>query len=510
MPFDPAGEHSPELLPSGKISQDRIMVMRARIYSYLSIITIAALLLGGCVGSRNPTPAEGPADIAQPAEIFTSTSSPSAIPSATETATPASTPTVYDPLAQIDPGGQQIVFWHIYGDEREQALAAIVNDFNASNPYGIQVSAGNQGSYVDIFNKMLEAGGTPEGPDVLIAFQNQAAIYHLNGWLADLNGWVSSPTWGCSPEEIQSFFPGPWNQDLYPSITGLRLGIPFHRSVDMLYYNADWLQALGFNEPPDTPDRFSQVSCAAAGQPFSPEVADQSTGTIFFSDASRLAAWTFALGGEIYDSGSQSFTLNSDQVKGVLTYQRNLIASGCARQAPSWDYDQQQFVQGKVAMILASSSLIAYFSALEGAGQLKFRWGAAAYPHLTPQPVSNSYGPSVSIVKSTPERELAAFLFLKHLVSPESQARWAQASGLLPIRSDLGDALTGWFEQYPAYQTAYRLMANTRFEPALPGYDFVRVEIESAVSAALEGGDVQAITDALNTKAAEIIANQGQ
>jgi multiple sugar transport system substrate-binding protein/sn-glycerol 3-phosphate transport system substrate-binding protein len=484
--------------------------MQKRSLAAILALLLTAAVLAGCAGAQQTMPT-APAQIVPPAvDLASPTGAPSATHAATETAAPTPTPTVYDPLAAIDPSGQQIVFWHIYSEEREQALAAIVNDFNASNPYGIQVAAANQGSYVDIFNKMLETGGSPEAPDILIAFQNQAAIYQLNSWLVDLNELAASPVWGFPSDEIQTFFPGPWKQDMYPSLSGQRLGIPFYRSIDMLYFNADWLRALGYEEPPATPDEFSQVACAAAMQPFLPELADQSTGAIFFSDASRLAAWTFALGGDIYDPTAQRFILNAEQVKGALSFQRNLIVNGCARQGPSWDYDQQQFIQGKVAMILASSNLIQYFSELEQAGQLSFHWGAAAYPHLTPEPVSNSYGPSLSITKSSPERELAAFLFLKHLVLPESQTRWAQASGTLPVRRNLSDALAGWFTRYPAYQTAYNLMENTKFEPALPGYDFVRVEIESSVSAVLEGGDVQAIMDALNTKAADIVASQGQ
>lgn len=484
--------------------------MLSRKTSFLILFVLAAVLMSGCAKIESPPPAALEAGITPPAEITIPTSTPPPTPASTETAAPQPTLTVYDPLAEIDPRGQQIVFWHIYSDDREQTLAAIVNDFNASNPFGIQVTAANQGSYVDIFNKMLEAGSTMDSPDILIAFQNQAAIYNQNGWLADLNKWIDSPAWGYSQDEIQTFFPGPWSQDLYPSSGGQRLGIPFYRSVDLVYYNADWLQALGFSEPPATPDAFQQIACAAASQPFLSEGADQSTGVYFYSDASRLAAWTFALGGDIYDHSAQSFLLNNDQAKGALSFQQNMIQSGCARQSPSWDYDQQQFIQGKAAMLLASSNLIAYFTELQHAGQLNFNWGVSAYPRLTAEPVSNSYGPSLSIVKSSPERELAAFLFLKHMVSAESQMRWAQSSGTLPVRSGLDSALAGWFAEYPAYQVAYSLMGNTRFEPALPGYDFVRIEIESSVSAVLEGGDVETIMDALNIKAGEIIATQGQ
>ncbi len=482
-------------------------------FTILASLIVVITLLAGCahIQEQQPAPAQNEApSAASVAATPTSAVLPTHTLAATNIVAPTATPDMNDPWYGVDPSGQQIVFWHIYDGEREQGLAAIVNDFNSSNPYGIQVAAANQGSYVDIFNKMLEAVGTPDAPDILIAFQNQAAIYQLNGGLADLNSLVASSIWGFSDEEMNSFFPGVRSQDIYPSLGGQRLGAPFYRSVDVVYYNADWLEALGYNDPPATPDDFAEVACAAANSPYQPELAGESTGTLFFSDASRLASWVFALGGDIYDTASGQFSLNGDLVKGALSYQRDLIARGCAQQSLDWDFDAEQFIQGKVLMIQASSNLVSYFSELEEAGSLSFDWGVTAYPHLTPEPVSNAYGPSLSISKSAPERELAAFLFLKHLLSPESQARWAQASGSLPVRADLSDALDGWFGEYPAYQSAYRLMPNTKYEPALPGYDFVRVEIETSVSAVLEGGDVNAIMDALNTKAGEIIASQRQ
>jgi len=420
-----------------------------------------------------------------------------------------STPAVDDPWSGVDPRGQQIIFWHIFSEEREQALVRIVNEFNSSNPYHIQVLAANQGSYVDIFNKMLEVRGAQDAPDILIAYQNQAAIYQLSNDLIDLTSLIESPTWGFSESERQMFFPGIWQQDIYPSLGNQRLGVPFYRSIDMLYYNVDWLEKLGYAGPPSTPDAFSEMACAAVRIPFVIKDNDISYGALFFTDASRLASWVFSLGGDIYDLTGGYFTLNNEIVKGVLSFQRNLITSGCAMVSPSWDYDQEQFIQGKVMAIMASSNLISYFTELQKTGDLNFRWGASAYPHLTPAPVSNSYGPSISIADTTPEKELAAFLFLKHMVSIESQVSWAIATGTLPVRSDMDDALSGWFIDFPHYRTAYSLLWNTKNEPALPGYDFVRKEIEDATSAILEGGDVDAILDILNTKANEIIANQG-
>ena len=53
----------------------------------------------------------------------------------------------------------------------------------------------------------------------------------------------------------------------------------------------------------------------------------------------------------------------------------------------------------------------------------------------------NVYGASVSMGRSTPERELATWIFIKYYTSPESQAKWARASNYFPVRQSVADGL---------------------------------------------------------------------
>jgi hypothetical protein len=52
-----------------------------------------------------------------------------------------------------------------------------------------------------------------------------------------------------------------------------------------------------------------------------------------------------------------------------------------------------------------------------------------------------SYGPSLVIAQSTASRQLAAWLFIRWLTSPENQARWAQINHAFPTRSSALDHL---------------------------------------------------------------------
>lgn len=167
----------------------------------------------------------------------------------------------------VDPSGQNISFWHQHSGEREEALKQIVDDFNSSNEWGITVTAEYQGSYGDIFQKMLPLLGTEDAPNLVVAYQNQAASYKLADGVLDLNPLVNSSKWGYSQEELADFFPAFIDSDVFPTFNNERLGFPPNRSMEVLYYNAEWLSELGYDAPPATPEAFKEMACAAARNP---------------------------------------------------------------------------------------------------------------------------------------------------------------------------------------------------------------------------------------------------
>jgi len=121
----------------------------------------------------------------------------------------------------------------------------------------------------------------------------------------------------------------------------------------------------------------------------------------------------------------------------------------------------------------------------------------------------NIYGASVSMPKTTPERELATWLFLKYYTSPEVQAEWAPLSGYFPVRASVADSLTDYFAENPAYKTAFDMLPYGKFEPPVPGYDFVRAKVAEAVALIVDSNaDVQSTLDALNEEANAILAEQ--
>ncbi len=463
----------------------------------LAIMVIASMLLSAC----QPKPAPAPAPAEPQAAATEAPKAPEAPAAPAEPAAPE------DPWADVDPTGQVVTFWHQHTREREEALLKIVDEFNKTNEWGIKVEATYQGGYNDIFNKMLAVLNTSDAPNIVVAYQNQATTYQLADGLVDMNPMVQSPKWGLSEADQADFFPGFWKQDVFPTYDNARLGFPPNRSMEMLYYNADWLKELGYDGPPATPEEFKEMACKAVKQPFSKATVKGSMGYELSIDASRFASFTFAFGGDVYDYNANKYTYDGEAATNAMNFLQDMFKEGCATIVSEAYGDQTDFGTGKLLFTVSSSSGLPFYekAASEGAG---FEWSVAAIPHTTPDPVMNIYGASVSIPRTTPEAELAAWLFIKYYTDTEPQAEWAKASQYFPVRASVAADLTDYFAQDPAYKTAFDLLEYGRFEPPVPGYDFVRTKVGEAMAAIADGADIASTLKTLNEESNVILAEQ--
>ncbi|OUC06537.1 hypothetical protein RY27_20430, partial [Litorilinea aerophila] len=335
-----------------------------------ALLIITALLLAACPAAQPAAQTGGESAAEAPAQ--------EAAAPAQEGAGEATAEVDWE---NVDPSGQTVTFWYQHTQEREEALQQIIADFNETNEWGITVVGEYQGGYGDIFNKMLNVLNTSEAPNLVVAYQNQAATYQLANGLIDMNPLVNSPKWGLSEEEQADFFPGFFNSDIFPSFGNQRLGFPPNRSMEVMYYNLDWLQELGFDGPPQTPEEFKEAACRAVEQPFSKGVGDApSMGYQLSVDASRFASWTFAFGGDIFDYENNRFTYDSEAAQAAMTFLQGLFNEGCATLVAEQYGDQTDFGNGRLLFTVGSSSGLPFYRSVVDEGA-QFNWSVGPLPH---------------------------------------------------------------------------------------------------------------------------------
>jgi multiple sugar transport system substrate-binding protein len=86
----------------------------------------------------------------------------------------------------------------------------------------------------------------------------------------------------------------------------------------------------------------------------------------------------------------------------------------------------------------------------------------------------DAYGPALVITRSTPERQTAAWLLLKWLVSPPNQARWAIASGYAPVRPSALELMQDALKSNPQWAAALALLPYAHREPSYASWSVVR------------------------------------
>ena len=416
-------------------------------------------------------------------------------------------PAADGPLAGVDPSGQTVVWWHQHSGSREEFLGEIIADFNENNPWGITVDASNQGGYGDIYNKMIAGIPTGDVPNLVVAYQNNAAAYHMAGGLVeDMDVYVMDSTWGLNEAEIADFVPGFFNQDYTPDGSA-RIGFPPNRSLEGFYYNMSALAELGYDGPPTSWDEFEEMACAFTESGWAGYEGDDTIGYLVRTDASNIAAGAFSLGGDIFTDGE--FTYNSPEAVEYVQFMVDLYANGCADLIAESYGDQNAFTAGKSIFYVGSTSGLPYVrSGIEEAFAEPFDWGVASLPY-SDVPVSDVYGASVSIPATTPEAQLAAWLFVRWMTESEQQAGWAQVSSYFPVRYSTAANMDMMFEEFPQYEMAWNLLqGETKVEPQLASYDVIRDEASATYQGLLaSGGDVETDMEQLNNAANEIMAN---
>ncbi len=399
-------------------------------------------------------------------------------------------------FGQADPTGAVITYWYQHSQDREKALQGMIARFNQTNQWHITVKGEYAGSYPEIFNKMSAgiAGGVT--PDLVVAYQNQADAYRQAGAIVNLDPYAADPKYGFTAAELKDFFADFLASDVNPRFNE-RLGWPPNRSLEVMYYNADWLKALGYKEPPKTWAEFAEACRKAA---------DASKGTVGYevkTDASEVFAQVITRGGAFTTPDGKAYRLDTPELKTTLKYMQDLYKAGAVHKVAERFGDQTDFANGKVLFVFDSTAGLPYYAKGVKGSAKPFTWGVAALPHDGAKPVSDVYGASVSIVKSTPARQQAAWLFLKWMSEPAQQAEWVRVSNYFPVRRSTAAGLADYLKANPVFAQAWELLNNgvERSEPGLPGYEQVRDAVTAAYQQVIDGADIGQTVAALQKKA---------
>ena len=425
------------------------------------------LLAAACIGQPSPAPtAVSPTPESSP----TATSLP---PSPTPTPTVTPLPTSSLGLKAADLNGVTLEFWHPWSGATGSAVQQSLVEFNASNPYGITVDAVSHGDLNSLYGSIEQTQPDAGLPDLSVA-----ANYQIQSWIsagkpvAGLDTYLSDPEWGVSEQELADFNQLFLQQDVRQ---GSRIGLPAVRTSQVIYYNTSWAEELGFTSPPETPEEFKSQACAAAraNQNIDSPDDDGTGGWLVNTTPQGILSWLQAFDSSLLLPNDAGYQFNNPQSEAALLFLKDLFDEGCAFELLE-SPPEAAFANRRALFITASLADIDYQASEFVRSENDDRWTVTGFPSPGGEPAISVYGPSYFMFAGTPEENLAAWLVIEWLLSPEQEAGLIKARGTFPVKNATRDLLEDYGAEHPQWLAAQDLLRSADAEPGLQSWGAVR------------------------------------
>jgi multiple sugar transport system substrate-binding protein len=368
--------------------------------------------------------------------------------------------------------GVQVNVWHPWFGAEASLFESQVAQFNTENEWGIIVSAESKGNYSEVFLQTDEALEESTYPQIVIAFPEHALKWQDH--VVDLAPYVSDPVYGWSPADVSDFPPVIWTQD---ELDGKRFGVPAQRSARFLLYNQSWARELGFDSPPATPTEFEKQACAAhkALGTDADTTNDPLGGWLIDTHAMTPLSWMIAFGGGAQEGEGYRFLKpgNIAAFRFVKTLQQKSCAWVASPDLSVFDRFASRQALFATASIEDLPDQARAFSAANNTDE----WTVLKFPGEE-HDVLVVYGSSFIMFQSDDVTQLASWLFLRWILSPENQARWVQSTGLFPLRNSAMPLVSDYSASHPQWAEAVKLLSEAETTPQLASWRLVRVMLE--------------------------------
>lgn len=316
---------------------------------------------------------------------------------------------------------------------RSIVLAQHVRRFEAANP-NIKVNVEVIPWQVAIL-QLIQSGAAGKTPDVARVQHQHLRMAIKAGVYRSLNEFTER--W---PASVRNGFVMDYNATVWK---GQKVGIPYEHRVVPLWYRKDLLDAAGL-EVPKTVDEMIEVARKINKNHVMGMAIGLSSGSLgtSFGDWFYPALW--AGGGDLVDENEEPTFQGEAGVRAFQMLADLVRKGGMATTVCGWGYDQveEAFKAENIGMtVLGAHRIVAARAASKLGNRLQTAW----YPGYTRgnPPPGHVFGHDLVMGKDTKNPE-AAWKFIEHMTSAESQIIAAKNAGEMPSRKSAFD--DPWFK----------------------------------------------------------------
>ncbi|MEO8632976.1 MAG: ABC transporter substrate-binding protein [Chloroflexota bacterium] len=370
-------------------------------------------------------------------------------------------------------GPVNLILWHaLTSDPQKGALEASVKKYNETNGKGITITPVVQGNYTQLFQKTLGAIQAGALPDLVHAYESQVADYTKADVVIDLDPYVNSKKNGLDKASQDDIYKPYFDTNRFPQYANKLLSFPFSKSLAVMYTNEDVLRASGVTTTPKTWADWEQAVMKATKK----DAAGKTTqyGYVGTTDASYFNAMVLSRGGKIMSADNKTVAWDGKEGLETLQMLDRLYKGGYAYTPTGFEW-QNDFAASKLAYTLSSTSSRPFIA---GAMKTPVNWTVGLPPQADPaKGATVMFGANIAVLKSTPQKQLASWLFIKWFNEQDQTADWATKSFYMPVRKTAAnnEALkTYWTSKDPQGKQAFDVVPASIPEPNVRGQQEIR------------------------------------
>ena len=371
-----------------------------------------------------------------------------------------------------------VTFWHAMGGPLGRALDQLIDEFNSMQD-SIYVNSISMGNYNALSQKIMASILARKTPTIAQVYESWTTSLARSGAIQPIEDFVKKDS--AFKNQLEDFFPVFIRDNTYDSVL---YTLPFNKSVTAYFYNVDMFKKKGIDRFPETYTELIEVSRKLTS--------GDTLATAFSVTVGMFEQLLYAFGGRLLDENGNPVFDSEEGIKALKYLQDMLYKYHVAHLTTGYQH-QDEFLAGRVAYVMGTSVSYAFIMRQKPT----FTLGMAPMPHEV-RKVCFIMGTNIAIFRRAREKEKrAAWTFIKWFTSPEIQARWALATGYVPVRRSAVNLpeVQKRFKEVPGLEDVWAQLDYAITEPVLPGWYIGRKLLSQlSLEPALRGGmDVEEV-----------------
>ncbi|GAC1498311.1 MAG: ABC transporter substrate-binding protein [Ktedonobacteraceae bacterium] len=392
---------------------------------------------------------------------------------------------------QFDPNKKYTVdFWEAFGTgANKTAVEALSKEYIQQHP-NVTINLQAFDSYGTLQTKLNAAIAANKTPAISQVYESWAVQYKQHDNIVSLQPYIKGKN-GLSQSDLADFYPSLLKDG---QIDGEQYMLPFNKSDEVLYYNADALQKYNIAPPTSINDLVADITKVT-------QVDGSQWGLSLTPSVDEWEVLYKSLGGKdlVSQDGQKSAFAqdpNKQYAKAALDVLTPLVKANAVHITQQYAWQNDFASQKSVFAVSTIASYPFLVKSINGA----FKFNEAPIPAGPAGQYTPLFGTNLALYKGVSDDTRAvAWDFMKFLTSANADISFVKQTGYMPVRQSAFNSkdLQDYYTKFPARKVGPQQINNAFVDSIQPGWQKCRNDISNNYTSVLKG---QITSDAALTK----------